>query len=516
MSARICVASHHDSLSALLADAEFARLAKADGLLLELRLDQYADLTPAGLAQALKSFGTQNLLVTYRMNEEGGRRAGVDDATRLSFISAAADAGVAYVDVELATARRFEPARQLLRRLEKSSGTQSVVSFHNFTEVPTLETLRLLRQSAEDLGAGVVKFAVMPKVILDALPLLDLLNEGAGWTRPCLGLAMGEAGLWSRVLGPLFPHPAPFTFARAEGSLGTAPGQPTWRELSELYRFAQLRPGTPVYGVIGAPIAHSRSPLMHNTALRERGLEGVYLPFKVEGDAAAFVRDFAPKVGVRGLSVTLPHKEALFSICAEIDPLARQVGALNTLVLRKGGWYATNTDASAAAASLEAALGGPGALKDRTVLILGAGGAAKAVAFGVKALGANVLVANRTFEKARKLADDVGGQCVQYAALKGLQADAVVNTTPLGMSPNLDTCALEKEEIPPGSLVFDTVYNPLRTKLLRLAEERGSKTLSGLAMFVGQGAAQFELFTGQSAPRESMERVVRAALEAPR
>jgi 3-dehydroquinate dehydratase / shikimate dehydrogenase len=337
---------------------------------------------------------------------------------------------------------------------------------------------------------------------------LDVLEYGQKRGVPTMVLAMGEVGLWTRVLAGKCG--SPFTFARGEGAPGTAPGQPTWTELVDLYRFHEIDKDTPLYSVIGNPIAHSRSPLMHNTALRENNLKGVYLPLKIEGDPVPVLKGLQ-RVGLRGTSVTIPHKENVQPLCAEIDPVAKQIGAINTLQLRGDGtWFGTNTDAIAAADSLVAKAGD---LSGKTVAILGAGGAARALAFGVKQRGANVIVSNRTVEKAQSLAREVGGKAVALEELVALKPAVIVNTTPLGMHPNTDSSPLQKDQIPQGGIVFDTVYNPLRTKLLEFAEARGCTTLDGLEMFVGQGVRQFELWTGTTAPREIMRRVVLEALQ---
>lgn len=516
---QICVASHHKSLQELLEDQEFRALAQRDGYLIELRLDQYAGISLDTFSNACLELGLGKLVVTYRSSLEGGHNLNATREQRVAYLSAAARLGVAFVDIELST---LEENRLLRNPLFASRGEKPaphfIFSYHDFGGMPTLAYLSDIRRRCERLGADVVKIAASAKHIRDTIPMAQLMRETEGWTRPFMGIAMGEVGLWTRVLGPIFPHAAPFAFARGEHAPGTAPGQITWRNLDERYRFHRMRPGTPVYGVIGDPIGHSLSPRMHNAALQAAGLEGVYLPFKVEGDPLTFINELAPLLNIRGLSVTIPHKETVQDGCAEIDPLARKIGAINTLVRRDeaqgGGWYATNTDAKAAAGSLETALGGPGALQGKKVLIIGAGGAARAVGFGVKDLGAEVLFHNRTRERAEKLAHEVGGRTVTKEELTAadFEATAVVNTTPLGMHPKIDQTPLEKNEFPRGSLVFDTVYNPQRTKLLQLAEENGLKTLEGLAMFIGQGAAQFELFTGAKAPREVMDQVVREAL----
>lgn len=510
--AQICVASHHGSLAELAHDAEFLEVSRRDDCLIELRLDQYSDLSAARVESTLCAFGPAKLLVTHRSPDEGGRNASADDTQRFFYLSQATTLGAAFVDVELAMIRRSPDAWRALRGA-RQRGTRFVVSFHDFKGSPPLERLRALRREGESAGADVVKFAVSAATLFDSAPLLELLSE-SGWQKPFLGLVMGEAGFWSRVLGPRFPTPAPFTFARGGQAAGTAPGQPTWRELAERYRFPQIQPDTPVYAVIGDPIAQSLSPAMHNSALIEARLPGVYLPLRVAGDPAVFVRDLAPKLGLRGISVTHPHKEAILSACQEIDPLAREIGAVNTMVRRPAGaWDATNTDASTAADLLEEALGGPGSLRGRKVLILGAGSIARTIAFGVKARGAEPLIWNRTSKRAAKLSAAVGGKSVLKKDLKAnLEAAAVVNATSLGMHPKVDGTPLEAAWLPAGSLVFDAVYNPSETRFLREAREAGHRVLDGLSLFVGQGAMQFELFTGQKAPRERMRRVVHAEL----
>ena len=494
--ADICVSSHHSSIEELLRDVEFRALAGREGFLIELRLDQYADLGSTTLDQALKVYGPR-AVTTYRHPEEGGRNPGATDAERLGFLQRAAEQGSSYIDIEARTPR--EGFRKGAARL--------ILSFHDFQGVPEAGRLEIRAQSMlNDPDADVVKIACAPETVHDSVPLLKLL--AAGSNPPLVVIGMGQAGFWTRIAGPLFG--APFTYARGENAPGTAPGQPTWRELDELYRFRSIRPGWPVYGVMGNPIAHSLSPLMHNTGLRELGLDGVYIPFRVERDPIGFIKAFAP-LNIRALSVTIPHKEAVRFHCDEIHGLAESIGAVNTLILRPDGtWWGTNTDAFAAANALEEITG---SLYGKNVLVLGAGGAAKAVAFGLKVRGANVFVLNRTIEHAVTLATAVDGEVISQAELKGdARFAAVINTTPLGMHPDIQDSPLEKDQIPEGSIVFDTVYNPLRTKLLQFAAERGCRTLEGVSMFIRQGVQQFELYSSHKAPQEAMEKAVLSEL----
>ncbi|HEY3322674.1 MAG TPA: shikimate dehydrogenase [Planctomycetota bacterium] len=496
--AEICVASHHGSLSDLLADPEFRELAGRDGFIIELRLDSYSDLSTVALDRALNVLG-HNVVVTYRHPAEGGRNPHATDAERLGYLQYAAHRGVRYVDIE---------ARTTLAKFEKCNA-KVILSYHSFGGVPDLGQLLRQWRTMRETGADIVKIACLPQMVDDSLPLLKLLIAARNAHVPLITLGMGEAGFWTRVAGPLFG--APFTYARGEGSPGTAPGQPTWRELEELYRYRDIQPGWPVYAVIGNPIGHSLSPLLHNTALRLLGMDGVYIPFKVESDPLEFVVDFAP-LGLKGLSVTIPHKETIAAICTELDPVAKAVGAVNTLVLRPdGSWQGLNTDVAAAMDSLEA-VGGP--VAGKKVAILGAGGAGKALAHGAKMRGAaEVFLFDVARDRAEALAKAVGATVVAASELVQRKVDVVVNTTPVGMHPNVQQSPLEKEQIPPGSVVFDVVYNPLRTQFLKWAEERGCKTVSGLSMFVRQGVRQFELWTGRCPPIPEVEKVLLETLK---
>jgi len=488
----ICVASHHKRIRDLLDDAEFRALANKPGFLIELRLDQYTDLGPGAEQDALNVFAP-NCVVTCRHPDEGGGNTHYNDVERVNFLRRAADCGAKFVDVE---------GRTALTNFDKC-GAKVIRSFHDFQRVPPLHELKAKWDELAGLGADVVKIAVMPQTIHDTLPLVDLLEYAQKKAIPTMVLAMGEVGLWTRVLAGKFG--SPFTFGRGEGAPGTAPGQPTWRELHDLYRFNEIAADWPVYAVIGNPIAHSLSPLMHNTGLKTAGLKGVYLPLKIEG-APEPVLTTLIRVGLKGASVTIPHKEAVMRIEMEKESVARLTGAVNTLHRRTdNSWFGMNSDAIAAADSLVAV---SGSLDGKNVAILGAGGAARAVAFGVKQRGARVFIVNRTPERAEALAREVGGAPLSLANLTDFKPDVIVNTTPLGMHPNVDSTPLEKDQIPQGSIVFDTVYNPLRTKLLRLAEERGCKTIGGLEMFVGQGVRQFELWTNATAPRDVMHACV--------
>ena len=365
-------------------------------------------------------------------------------------------------------------------------------------------------------AADVAKIACLARDIRDNLRIFDLLRNTK---HPTIALCMGELGLISRVLGRKFG--GLLTYASLRTGRESAPGQLSAADLAGLYRYKKIRSSTAVYGVIANPVAHSMSPAIHNAAFEELGLDAVYVPFKVEGDPAEFVKAFR-RLEVQGYSVTLPHKEAILPAMDEVDDLVRKIGALNTVANRGGRLFGTNTDVKAATDALETALneisggdstreksGGGSKLGGKRVLLLGAGGAARAVAFGLTKCGARVVIANRTHERAVRLAQEVGCECCPMSDIASCKAEVLINTTSVGMRPKVDETPAPRSALRRDMVVFDAVYNPPETRLIREAREAGCRTVTGIAWFVHQAAAQFELWTGRSAPRETMERVIR-------
>jgi 3-dehydroquinate dehydratase/shikimate dehydrogenase len=321
---------------------------------------------------------------------------------------------------------------------------------------------------------------------------------------------MGEHGHVSRVLAPKFG--AFLVFASLGAGREAAPGQVPVDEMLGLFRFRQIGPATRVYGVVANPVAHSMSPAIHNAAFAHCGIDAVYLPFRVD-DVAEFLAAYRA-LPMDGYSVTIPHKEAVIPLLDEIQPLARDIGAVNTIVVRDGRLWGSNTDWSAAVKAIEDALGEGQALAGRRVLMIGAGGAARAMAFGLAERGCHLTIANRTHERGVRLAADVGCACVALADAPSVPYDIFVNGTSLGMHPRVEGTPLDHRLIAPGALVFDTVYNPLETRLVREARDAGCPTVGGLEMFVNQAVEQFELWTGVPAPREAMRAVVEERLGA--
>jgi 3-dehydroquinate dehydratase/shikimate dehydrogenase len=478
-------------------------LAEAAGVadLAELRLDAMREFDLARLLSAPPC----PVIVTYRPRREGGLYDG-PEAPRLETLRQAARLGARYIDVE----------HDALAALGDVPREKTIVSYHNFQETPANLADICARLAAT--GAGVVKVAVMARHILDTAAVLRVLRDAR---KPTIALSMGPRGVITRILSAKFG--GLLTYASmpesASSPRASAPGQIPATEMRQLYRVDRTGPKTRVYGVIADPVGHSLSPRIHNAAFAETGLDAVYLPLWVEGDPAAFVRAMR-EFDFDGYSVTIPHKQAVMAAADEIEPLARQIGAVNTIQRRAdGSLFATNTDWTAGLAAIETVVG-KGWLAGKRALIVGAGGVGRAMAFALTQGGAKVTLADIDEARAEALAEEVGAGTIPIASLQRGGAgdlprgewDALLNCTPIGMHPKIDATPLPRELLRPGMLVYDAVYNPLETRLLREAREAGCRTVAGIDHFVRQAVEQFELWTGRPAPVETMRRVVVDAL----
>ena len=264
---------------------------------------------------------------------------------------------------------------------------------------------------------------------------------------------------------------------------------------------------TLVYGVIGKPVGHSLGPLMHNRAFAAVGYPGVYAAFEVSDVKAAMTGIRA--LNIRGVSVTIPHKEAVMDCLDAVDASAQTIGAVNTVVNTGGRLAGYNSDAHGAVKALLEKT----PVKDRHVVILGAGGAARAIGFGLKKEGGRVCILNRTFEKARSLADLLQADARPLSDFPDIPCDILINTTSVGMHPETDAMPVPAGDLHAQMTVMDIIYNPLQTRLLQAAQAAGAQTIDGVAMFVYQGAMQFELWTGKAAPVDLMKKTVYEALQ---
>jgi 3-dehydroquinate dehydratase/shikimate dehydrogenase len=409
----------------------------------------------------------------------------------------AREAGCGWCDVEI------ETLRQLPNRSVRGYAVppKVLLSVHDFDRTPAFPR----RVAMPDPGeADAVKIAAAAHSIGDSLRLLRLARHSKNF----VGVPMGEAGLPARVLA-LREGSA---LAYAPVAEATAPGQIAFEEMKHLYRPHQLTGRTRVYGVIGDPIGHSLSPLLHNTGFVARGIDAVFLPFLVHK-----LRDFleaVPELGIRGFSVTLPHKQSIRKHLQGCDPLAEVIGAVNTVVVhRDGSLHGSNTDYVGVLRALEKMI----KLAGSRVLVFGAGGAARAAAFALHRAGAIVVICARRETAARALARAADGDTVPRRALRTEYFDVIVNATPVGMQvgmhPRAGVSPLAANELN-CRVVMDLIYRPQQTQLLKMAARKGIVTVSGVEMFLAQGFAQWEVFTGQRAPEAVMRRAILRALAA--
>ena len=501
--------------------------------MIELRLDSLGEILDEppeqwktdtlvnGLVSLIDDLAVPTV-VTCRPASEGGL-SNADDETRLTLLAAVAHDVTGYVDLEWATLNRAGgwPFSFLKLTGNRPEPTKVILSSHDFDGRPS-HLFNLFADMSES-RADVVKLAWRARSVRDNVEAFELLRDAA---KPTIALCMGEEGLVSRVLAKKFN--AFLSFASLSDTLGTADGQIPVDVMKRLYRWDAIGRQTRVYGVVGHPVGHSLSPHVHNAAFEAADLDAVYVPFLVRPGYESFKAfmetylAFEP-LQLSGLSVTLPHKEHALRYVRErggtLSDAADRIGAANTIKINRDGGTlklsATNSDADAIVDTITDALGcGRGDLSDRRVMVLGAGGTGRTAVAALSAAGCDVTVYNRTRDRADALADEFGVRADPLADASAASADVVINTTSVGMSPDADATPLPGglPSLSPDGLVFDTIYNPVETTLLRDARAAGARTVNGEPMFLRQAAVQFETWTAQPAPLEAMREAFRNAL----
>ncbi|MGA7217743.1 MAG: shikimate dehydrogenase [Candidatus Sulfotelmatobacter sp.] len=491
---RVCVAITASDSSEIVEKAE---LLIRDNPFLEFRLDYISK--PAQALPKIKQFIETHpgivFIATCRRAASGGKFRG-SIKSQLDVLSKASVAGCQIVDLELQTAVKCKPAQ--LQKLRERSAL--ILSFHDFQGTKKLdETLEKMRAFPADY----YKVVSTAQTLSDNVSMIQFLGRESD-NHSIVGLCMGEQGIISRVLG--VRAGSIFTFAAAGPGEETAPGQATAQELRSVYRIESVDAATRVYGVAGDPVAHSLSPAIMNAAFRRENVNAVYLALhaKTLKDLLNCVRE----IPIHGLSVTMPYKEAILPYLDNTDSHTTKIGACNTVVRAQDGkLYGFNTDTSGVVRPLERRLN---TLQDAKILVLGAGGAARAAVFGLAERGAEVYILNRSMEAAKKLARRAHARSLKRADLKKHVFDVIINATPVGMGNDRETPLQEKEIN--ARYVFDMIYDPAETQLLKLAKQRGAQIIPGIEMFVHQAARQFEIWTGKPAPQDDMLQVVALAM----
>jgi 3-dehydroquinate dehydratase/shikimate dehydrogenase len=491
---RVCVAVTASDPGEMVEKAEAL---VRDNTFLEFRLDYLP--RPALALARIKQFTEYHphvsTIATCRRVANGGKFRG-SIASQLDILTKAAGAGCQLLDLELQSAVRCK--RPQLERLRTRAAL--ILSYHDFHGTKKLEETL---EKMVVLPADFYKIVTTATTLHDNVVMMKFLEKNSD-RHSLIGLCMGEQGFISRVLG--VRAGSAFTFAAVSEDEKTAPGQVSAQELRSTYRIEQVDPATRVYAVAGDPVAQSLSPAIMNAALRRETVNGVYVALhaKTLKDLLGCVKE----IPIHGLSITMPYKEAIVSHLDNTDAHTAKIGACNTVVRAQDGkLYGFNTDAAGVVRPLQQRI----SLEGAKILVLGAGGAARAAVYGLKERGAEVYILNRTPGPAQKLARSARARLLKRADLKKLTFDVIINATSVGMG-NTKESPLNENEIK-ARYVFDMVYDPPETRLMKMAKAAGAEVIPGIEMFVQQAARQFEIWTGKPAPLDEMLRVVNRAME---
>ncbi len=497
------IAEPHQKICIVIRDARVENIAPSIAQtpgscgFIELRLDYLpVNSICVDLLRRWKELARVPVIATFRRKANGGEFEG-SAAGQMEVVRIILEARMDFLDLEIETVE--EHLGGSLSSLPHSE-TKLIVSYHDFAETPV--GLAEVYDRLARIQPDVIKIATLANRYSDNVRLMQMASRAQADQVSIIVAAMGELGGLTRILAP--SRGSLLTYASLEKGKESAPGQFTVSELSEIYRVNEIQADTRLYGVVGYPLGHSLSPLVHNAAFQYLGFNCCYLPLPVKN-----LKDFSMGLDwFSGLSITIPHKRDIVHYAQSVDPSVRRAGAANTLVLRENQWFAHNTDID----GIELALADAFRSGITSAVLLGAGGAARAAASVLKRKVNHVVVLARDLEKARAFAGRYGFEADQLCRAAHYPADLLVNTTPVGMTPYEDESPLP-DDLLNYRYVFDMVYNPMETRLLRAARAKGCLGIAGLEMFVGQAARQFELWTGQPAPLNLMQGVVRRHLE---
>jgi len=498
-----------------------ARTAGAD--IIELRVDYLENLTTELVERLIAEIRKTDekplpLIVTCRDRGEGG----VIDyplAFRVEILIAALKAGAEFIDVEYENYRSADIRERVQQALSQNSKARLILSAHNF-ETKFDDINKLFHEISDVCPEAIPKLVYTANHINDCFEAFDVLNQ----TRSdCIVFCMGESGLISRILVKKLG--SFLTFASIDEQKATAPGQLTVEQVRQLYRCDDINIETELFGVIADPVGHSLSPAIHNACFAEKGMNKLYLPLLVKGGSLEFDTfiinaRLRPWLHFHGFSVTIPHKHSALKYVETnqgyVEPLAKKIGAANTLLIGPNEKLAAyNTDYAGALDAITAGMGITRAdLMALPVAVVGAGGVSRAIVAGLSDAGAKIKIYNRTLEKAEKLATEFNCEFAPLDDVQNMDAKLIVNCTSIGMHPKIEATPVPKEALNDKVTVFDTVYNPAQTLLLRHAQDKGAKTIDGIAMFVNQAMAQFRLFTDTDGNPDLMQKVVLERLSA--
>jgi len=474
--------------------AEHQYLVEQGADLVELRLDFI------GRAVSLSRLLNDRpgpVVITARRRGDGGRWLKSEEE-RVMLLRSAIAAGVEYVDIEA----------DIASQIPRYGKTKRIISYHDMDETP--DNLEELHAAMSEEDADIVKIATMANSFSDNLRMIELVKAAK---IPTIGICMGETGILTRILANRLG--SPFTYATFSSGRQMAPGQLDWKQMKDLYRYDTIDEKTEFFGVVADPVAHSYSPLIHNRAFQDQKINARYFPLRVsKSDLPDFLQQ-TNKLGISGLSVTIPHKEEALAHCTQAESSANGIGAVNTLVFNGDEKLGYNTDYRAAMDCIDELFSidreSGRSMRGMSALVLGAGGVSRAIAWGLKQRNAEVMISSRTFERTQILAAEIGCKAIEWEFRHDPRINLLVNGTPVGMHPDVDSSPYSASAMNQYLAVFDTVYNPENTLLIKQAKRAQCRIITGIDMFVRQATYQYKLFTGKEAPYDLMKRTIKEA-----
>ena len=478
--------------------AEHKHLVEQGAQLVEIRLDYIR--RDINLKRLLRDRPCP-VIMTCRREKDQGKWTGSEE-TRLMLLRAAIAEGVEYVDLE----------EDIAGGTPRYGTTKRIISLHDFRETP--EDLQSLHARLAGLDADIVKIATMANDPHDNVRMLHLIRDAE---IPTVGICMGEIGMPSRILAGKFG--APFTYATFHHERTLAPGQLSFRQMKEVYNYDAIGQQTRVFGLLADPIGQNLSPLVHNAACRAMEIDAVHVPFRVPREyLGSFLVDYKA-LNLQGLAVESPHQQSIIGHLSKVEKAAEKLRSVNTLIFQENGeTYGYNTIWRAALAGLAKTSRGQGEkpLRGKRALVLGSGRIARAVVYALRQSDVEVIITSPTPENALMLADEMGARAVDWERRHDVKLDILCNCTPVGMHPNVDQSPYEAANLRRSWIVFDAVYNPEQTLLVKTARNMGCRVVTGVDMFVRQAALQFKLFTDQNPPADVMRVALKRATSAAR
>jgi 3-dehydroquinate dehydratase/shikimate dehydrogenase len=497
---------------------QISKAVSAGAEMLELRTDYVVSFDNDKLEELISAGKKTDLpiIVTSRDASQGGQN-NLPALLRKQILIEAVKCGADLIDCEFANFIREDFGEDIKKALKENTKTKLILSEHNFKE-PFEDLAEIYEEMYSVYPSAIAKIAYKANHINDCFAAFDIMHE---YGKNAIAICMGEAGIISRIVAKKLG--GFLTFASIEEKQGTAPGQVSIEKMKNLYRFDTINKDTKFFGVIADPVGHSISPAVHNACFAAKNINAVYLPLlvssgKLEFDAFLNNITSRPWLGFKGFSVTIPHKVNALEYAQEkgeqIDPVAVRIGAVNTLIVgineRING---CNTDYAGAMDALTGAMGiSRKQLKGKTIACLGAGGVARAIVAGLADVGAKITIYNRTVEKAQGLAHEFECHFAGIDEIQNLNADIIINCTSIGMYPKVNDSPLPAECLKSSQTVFDTVYNPFETQLLRDAKKAGAKIVNGAEMFICQAEEQFKMFAQTDCPMDVIRKAVLKAL----